>query len=265
MVNSTKTITKAIADGKVEITAADLGTDKASDWTVLEVVFGGNKMMADVTSDDDKITVTLDDADSTFSGDVEVTLTYEAAMNITEDAQLPPVVVVQGGMVDADGNFIGKPIIYESVRIVGADADFSALTNGNDMFYGSTSLTSFTSDMPVLTDGGGMFDGSTSLTSFTSDMPALTEGGYMFSGCRSLTSFSGDLSALTNGDGMFYGCKLDLDSVNRIASTINDLKSQSMSGWFTIGVNSSLVTQAQQDAANAILVNKGWTVNWQRN
>lgn len=107
-----------------------------------------------------------------------------------------------------------------------------------------------------------MFYGS-SITSFTGDLPSLTTGTFMFYSCSNLTSFTGDLSSLTTGTDMFLGCKLDLTSVNLIANSLPTLTSGSHP--ITIGVDSTQVTQAQQDAANATLVSKGWTATWQRN
>lgn len=284
VVKSSKTVTKAISNGKVEITKSDLGADKASDWTVLEVIFEAEKVIADVAYTDDNITVTLDKEDSTFSGDVEVTLTYEAAMNITEDAQLPPV-VVQGAMIDENGDYIGKAVLNRDVKTVGDKADFTEVTDGTYMFYNCTNLTSFDGDLSSLTIGSYMFYYCTNLTSFTGDMPALTNGTdmfywcnnltsfkgkltaltngvYMFSNCSNLTSFESDLSALTSGSNMFSKCKLDLASVNRIATSIPSYTSGSHP--ITIGVDSTKVSTEQQATANTIIVGKGWTVIWQR-
>lgn len=198
MVNSTKTITKAIADGKVEITAADLGTDKASDWTVLEVMYEGNKMMTGVTSTDEKITVTLDDAGSSFTGDVTVTLAYEGALNVTEDAQ-QPVVEKRGeikGLVEAPTTaFFAGPTTW--------NCDLPDTTKAHGMFADCTNLTSFKGDLSSLTNGTYLFSGCSGLTSFTSDLPALTNGYGMFHSCSNLTSFESDLSSLTDGKYMF--------------------------------------------------------------
>lgn len=59
------------------------------------------------------------------------------------------------------------------------------------------------------------------------------------------------------------GCKLSKASVEKIAETIPTYTSGSHP--ITIGVDSTSITQAEQDAANAILVGKGWTVSWERN
>ena len=221
MVNSTKTITKAISNGKVEISKSDLGTDKASDWTVLEVVYGGNKIMADVASTDDTITVTLDDAGSAFTGNVTVTLAYEGALNVTEDAQ-QPVVEKRGeirGLVEAPATaFFAGPTIwncdlpdttsansmfYNCTNLTSFDGDLSSLTDGVSMFDCCTNLSSFSVDLPNVSDGHSMFADCRKLTSFNVDLPKLTIGRYMFRDCSSLTSFESDLPALTDGSRMF--------------------------------------------------------------
>lgn len=111
----------------------------------------------------------------------------------------------------------------------------------------------------------GMFSGSLNLVSAEVETPIMTNGAQMFINCSSLSHFRGDLSSLTGASGMFSGCKLDLESVQHIASSINNATSVSGSHPITIGVDSTKVAQSQQDSANAILVGKGWTVTWQRN
>lgn len=166
------------------------------------------------------------------------------------------------------------------------EGDMPSLTNGNTMFRGCTSLTSFNGDLSELTTAQFMFFDCSNLTSWDVDLPKLTEGSWtfqncsnltswrgdlhkltagtnMFNGCGNLTSFDCDLSALGGGGGMFSGCKLDLASVNRIANSlprhtfgVHDI---------TIGVDSTQVTEEQQDAANAKMTSKGWAVEWERN
>lgn len=61
---------------------------------------------------------------------------------------------------------------------------------------------------------------------------------------------------------MFYGCKLDKASVQNIVDTIPTWTSDTHK--ISIGVDSTKITQAEQDAFNTTLVGKGWTVTWQR-
>lgn len=101
------------------------------------------------------------------------------------------------------------------------------------------------------------------MTSWNADLPALSNGEWMFHYCDKLTSFDGALSSLSGGNFMFDSCKLDLTSVNRIVSAVPSYTSGSHT--IHIGVDRNNVSQEQQDAANAIMVGKGWTVTWRRN
>lgn len=85
----------------------------------------------------------------------------------------------------------------------------------------------------------------------------------MFSDCSGLTSFSAALpNSLSTATSMFYGCKLDKASVQNIVDTIPTWTSGTHR--IAIGVDSTKITQAEQDAFNTTLVGKGWTVTWQR-
>lgn len=144
VVRSTKTVTKTISRGKVEITATDLGTDKASDWTVIEVFYANEKMLADIASSAEKITLVLDDADSSSTGDVVVTLTYDGALNVTEDVQPPPSVAA--GQV-LFGSNSGTQLLF----------DAATEKDGSYRFYNSKRMTSFEGDMPAMTTATNMF------------------------------------------------------------------------------------------------------------
>ena len=65
-----------------------------------------------------------------------------------------------------------------------------------------------------------MFEYCFSLTSFKSDLTNLTDGRGMFMECNSLSSFEAELPNLVEGFCMFSGCKLNLESVERIASSL---------------------------------------------
>lgn len=180
----------------------------------------------------------------------------------------------------------GKLFNLYGATSVGPDVDGSALTDGSFMFRSRSNLTSFTTDLPNLTNGYYMFCYCHGLISFSGDLPSLTSAVVMFEDCNNLISFSGDLSSLVNGTsmfsmcskltsfsgalsaldtgvGMFNSCKLDNNSLQNIVTTIKSWDSGTHN--IGIGVDSNLVTQAQQDEADAILRGKGWTVIWKRN
>lgn len=136
------------------------------------------------------------------------------------------------------------------------------MTNASAMFDSCISLPSFTGDLSSITEGDMMFRFCDTLTSFSGDLSSLSTAYAMFEGDENFTSFDGNLSSLTDGEDMFHDCKLDLDSVNRIAESLPTYTSGTHK--ITISVDKSLVTQAQQNAANVIIVGKGWTPTWQR-
>ena len=141
-------------------------------------------------------------------------------------------------------------------------ADLSSLTNGYYMF-GGTKLTTFSSDLSSLTNGYYMFYKCDKLTSFSSDLSSLTNGTNMFNSCTQLTSFCGDLSSLTDGTNMFNDCKLDTESVEIIADTINDVTGLEISDEITkrIGISISNTTpNDEEDAAFKQMQDKGWDV-----
>ena len=144
------------------------------------------------------------------------------------------------------------------------EGDLSSLTIGNSMFSGCTNLTSFSGDLSSLTIGNNMFFNCTNLTSFSSDLSSLTGGTTMFNGCTKLTSFGSDLSSLTIGNNMFFNCKLNLESVQHIANTINDLTAVNKTGSIYISMDKTLKsddTTAPVNEALAAIRAKGWTVS----
>ena len=134
-------------------------------------------------------------------------------------------------------------------------SDLSNLTDGSYMFY-EANLTSFSGDLSSLTNGYEMFSINTSLTSFSGDLSNLTDGSYMFYGCTALETFIGDLSSLTNGISMFYGAKLDTESVECIADTINTVSS----GQIHISIANSTPNEAENAAFWTMKNEKGWDV-----
>lgn len=139
-------------------------------------------------------------------------------------------------------------------------SNLSSLTKGNRMFYHCHNLTSFTSVFNSLTNGESMFFACARLTTFESDLSSLTNGDFMFGGCSALTTFTSDLSSLTNGSGMFQSCKLNVESVENIASSINTYNG----GQITIHVDDTLSETDKNTILShftTISVNKGWTVD----
>ena len=121
-------------------------------------------------------------------------------------------------------------------------------------------LTTWSSDMPNLTNGESMFENCTNLATFCGDLSSMTNGYHMFYLDTALTSFCGDLSSLTSAGGMFTDCKLDAESLEYIADTINDVRSLTSSTQVTklinIGYNCSA---ADAQAAYDTITGKGWT------
>lgn len=139
--------------------------------------------------------------------------------------------------------------------------NFANLRDGTYMFGLSEHLENFACDMPVLTRGVNMFSDCTQLTSYEGYTPSMTVSDNMFAGCSKLTHWKGSLESLYSGRNMFTECKLDLESVQNIANTLPNISD----GHVSIGVDSTKVTQEQQDSVNRIIVNKGWTITWLRN
>lgn len=148
-----------------------------------------------------------------------------------------------------------------TLRQLPSTINFASLRDGTYMFGLSEHLESFACDLPALTRGVNMFSGCTQLTSYEGDTPAMTVSDNMFAGCSKLTHWQGSLESLYSARNMFTECKLDLESVQNIVNALPNVSD----GHVSIGVDSTKVTQEKQDAANAIIVGKGWTVTWWRN
>jgi hypothetical protein len=111
-----------------------------------------------------------------------------------------------------------------------------------------------------------MFDNCSNLTSFTSDLSSLSDGYYLFNRCSKLTSFNSNLSSLLRGNQMFYGCKLNSESLQNIANTINDLrlvtevdKFDSTLGYIVLGISSDIPSDIKTSCGD-LMVQKGWKV-----
>lgn len=140
----------------------------------------------------------------------------------------------------------------------------SSLTDGTRMFKGSGLKGAVGKPMlDKVTNGTSMFEGCTGITGCVATLINLEDGTNMFKGCN-LREASVSLQNLVTAPGMFSGCQL---GVQTMISLINRTKTWTDGGTheITIGVNSTAVTQAQQDSANTTLTNKGWTVTWERN
>lgn len=136
------------------------------------------------------------------------------------------------------------------------------------MFEGCTSLATVWPDRTEFWSLSGcswMFLNCTSLTGWHLSFPAgLTNVQSMFQGCTSLRDWTAEsMGGVSSASGLFMSCKLSKASVQKIVDTIPSYTSGSHP--ITIGVDSTSITQEEQDAANAILAGKGWTVSWERN
>ena len=141
--------------------------------------------------------------------------------------------------------------MFAYTYITSIASDLGSLTDGGYMFYDSR-LKSFCGDLSSLTNGDRMFYG-TELASFCGDLSSLEGGRFMFYGTR-LASFCGDLSSLTKAENMFWGCKLDTESVECVAETINTTDKRRM---INIGINNA-EPNAEEHAAFALIHSKGW-------
>lgn len=136
------------------------------------------------------------------------------------------------------------------------------------MFEGCTSLATVWPDRTEFWSLGGcswMFKGCTSLTGWHLSFPAgLTDVQGMFNGCTSFRNWTAQsMGGVSSATGLFIGCKLSKASVQNIVNTIPTYTSGTHP--ITIGVDSTDITQTEQDAFNTTLVGKGWTVSWERN
>lgn len=126
----------------------------------------------------------------------------------------------------------------------------ATLTGAQNMFRGCSSLKSFNCPLNALTNGNGMFLSCAALESFeSSNMSSVTNGSYFLGSCTSLTHFRGSLKSLTNGSYMFNGCKLDKESTLHVINSLKTENTKMTAGTLTLGVNSSLKTDADVLAA----------------
>ena len=140
---------------------------------------------------------------------------------------------------------------------------------GYGMFIYCSNLTKFESDLGSLKGGQGMFLLCTGLESFSVSLPKLADGTYMFAMCENLTSFKSNLPSLTHAGNMFQGCKLDTESVQNIANSINDVNDLPTDQMvipeyigirtITMGIGNTTPNAKEEDSFN-LMVSKGWTV-----
>lgn len=82
----------------------------------------------------------------------------------------------------------------------------------------------------------------------------------MFCHCENLTTCITDLSSLTSGQYMFSECKLDAESLECIADTINDVRSLTTSAEVTKNISICYnCSAAAAQAAKTAIEAKGWT------
>ena len=141
--------------------------------------------------------------------------------------------------------------------------NLNSLKIARNMFDECQQFTTFNYSLKNVTDGAGMFYGCTALTSFNSDLSFLNDGAGMFANCTALTSFKANLPYLTNGNSMFLGCKLNTESVEIIADTINDVTGLEANDKITkkihIGIGNTKPNAKEELAFNK-MVSRGWTV-----
>lgn len=166
-------------------------------------------------------------------------------------------------------------------------ASLRNITSANQTFRNCESLEYFEDELPYVTDCLGMcgfcyslryfkcnmknaknidwaFQEDHELISFEGDTPAMTNSYGMFTNCYKLESFKGRLDSLVQGHGMFDNCKLNIESVQCVADTINNLSNDAAEHKITLGMNASLrddeeLSLLRQEAINKLLA-KGWTV-----
>lgn len=133
------------------------------------------------------------------------------------------------------------------------------------MCYDCSPLRSFNINLEHIEEAGYAFSGCRSLQNFTVNLRSLKNAEDMFSGCTSLNNFSSDLSSLESGIGMFgsssRNCsKLNSQSVQNIAETINNLAAKGETGEISLGIAKGLQSDAQVMTALETIRNKGWIV-----
>lgn len=107
-----------------------------------------------------------------------------------------------------------------------------------------------------------LFNEASSLKTFIGDMPNLITAHGTFRHSPLLKTFKGNLDSLGNAQWMFEGCSLDAESVMYIADGIKDWgTSPAEVHSITIGVDSSLTSDAEIAGYFAELGQKGWTVS----
>lgn len=143
-------------------------------------------------------------------------------------------------------------------KLLKISGDFSKLRCGEFVFQCDKRLINWNKDLNSLSEADYMFYECSNLISFEGDLSSLVEGRYMF--CNSnLTTFSSNLASLTAANAMFSGCKLNVESVENIASSINTYNG----GQITIHVDDTLSTSNKNTILSHFntIQQKGWTVN----
>ena len=161
--------------------------------------------------------------------------------------------VVENGVM-FENNTNGAYAINTNAIIFESSTDSLNFNNRSD-----NRLKTWSGDMSNLKCGGYMFKSCSALTSFCGDLSSMTDGCYMFQSCSALTSFCGDLGSLTKACWMFEKAKLDVESLECIADTINDVSSLAISGGGSkeIGIGYNCSAAAAQ-AAQTTIQAKGW-------
>lgn len=186
----------------------------------------------------------------------------------------------------------GGSMFYGCSGLTEFRCDMPSLTSGSQMFNGCTGLTTIESDLSSW-NGGRLFTSVDNIKTIKADLSSYKPDGSMYTSFFAYMSklewfegslrsavktdylllnapkvkhFKTDLSSLTSAQSMFSsGSKLDKETVESIVNTIKDLAAAGTTGYITLPIDSTQITQAEQDAFNAIITGKGWTTTWKRN
>lgn len=144
-----------------------------------------------------------------------------------------------------------------------AHVDIPSATNLGATLWDLHSATDVYIRASSVTDAPRLCVNCKVMVRFAGELPKLKTAQNMFEACPKLAEFVPELPSLENAPGAFSGCKLTRESVAGIVQSVPAYDSGNHN--IDIGVDSTLLTQEDQDALDAIMVAKGWTVTWHRN
>ena len=150
----------------------------------------------------------------------------------------------------------GEGMFSQCKSLVSFNSELPKLKNGKGMFVQCSNLKSFSKNLSNLTNGNSMFGICLNLASFVGDLSNLQDGRNMFRSCTQLNTFTSNLQNLILGELMFESAKLNTDSVENIAATINK---QGNREQIDIGIANSTPNQREIAAFNTI-ASRNWIV-----